>query len=125
MNSLYLIYLIAMLAVVGGHFFFSFGQWFRWPEICRKLTKLTENEAEKTKPLGRSFAAYNASIGLGLCLSFLLPEGPRDWTQIVVLALVAFTAVVGASGTEGKTIFLTRFAPAIVALIFLVLSVLS
>lgn len=125
MNSLHLIYLIVLLAVVGGHFFFAFGQWFRWPAICRKLSKLTEDEAKKTKTLGRSFAAYNASIGLGLCLSFLLPEAPRDWTQIVVLALVAFTAAVGASGTEGNTIFLARFAPAVVALFFLVLSMFS
>ena len=125
MSLFYLIYLIALLAVIGGHFFFAFGQWLRWPEICRKLTRLTEDEAEKTKSLGRSFAAYNASIGLGLCLSFLIPEEPRNWTQLVVLVLIAFTAAVGATGTKGSTIFLARFVPAVIALSFLVLSLFS
>ena len=68
------LYFLALLAVVCGHFFFAYGQWFRWPDICKLLTNLTEGEALNTASLGRSFASYNASIGAGICLSFLLSE---------------------------------------------------
>lgn len=114
-------YLLALAAVVIGHFIFAYGQWFRWLDICKKLTDLTEDEAQKTISMGRSFASYNASIGLGICLSFLLPETQRHWTQGVVLALVVLTAAVGASGTKGTTILVRRLLPAAVALVFLFL----
>lgn len=116
------LYLLVLLAVVGGHFFFAYGQWFQWPNICKRLTHLTEGEAHKTTGLGRSFASYNASIGTGICFSFLLPEPPRDWTQGVVLAFVVATAAVGASETKGNTILVTRLLPAAIALVLLFLS---
>ncbi len=115
------LYLAALAVVVIGHFIFAYGQWFRWPEICEKLTDFSESEAQKTKSMGRSFASYNASIGLGICLSFLLPEIQRDWTQGVVLTFVIVTAAVGASGAKGNTILVRRLAPAAVALAFLFL----
>lgn len=116
------LYLPALLIVIGGHFFFAYGQWFRWSDICKELTNLTDDEARKTASMGRSFASYNASIGVGICLSFLLPETPRDWAQGVVLVLVVGTAAVGVSGTKGSTILVKRLVPAAVALVLLILS---
>lgn len=113
------LYTIAIIAVIGGHFFFAYGQWFRWKRICARLTHLTETEAEKTASLGRSFASYNASIGVGLCLSFLLPAETELTVQGVVLALIIVTAGVGAMGTRGNTILLARLLPAAIALVLL------
>ena len=108
-------YLLALAAVVIGHFIFAYGQWFRWLDICKKLTDLTEDEAQKTISMGRSFASNKATIGLGICLSFLLPETQRQRTQGVVLDLVVLT------GTKGTTILVRRLLPAAVALVFLFL----
>ncbi len=107
---------LAMFAVIAGHFGFAHLQWFRWDRVCAKLTDLTPEEAVRTAFLGRSFASYNASIGLGLGLSFLLAEGAREWVQAVTLALIVFTAAIGAAGTRGNLILLARLAPAAVAL---------
>ena len=119
------IYWIALFCVVVGHLYFAYGQCFKWPEICKELTKLSETEAMNTKSLGRSFASYNFSIAVGLILSFLLPDSLRSWTQVVVLTLVVFTAAVGAAGTEGNTILLKRLLPAAIALVALLMMLLA
>ena len=115
-------YLLAIAAVIGGHFFFAYAQWFRWPKVCEKLLGLLEPEAERIAPLGRSFASYNASIAVGLCLSFLLPDPSRILVQGVVLTLITLTAVVGALGTRGNTILLGRLIPAVAALLAMVVA---
>jgi len=111
-------YNIVLLSVIFGHFFFAYAQWFKWPMLCEKLTELRGEEIEKTSSLGRSFASYNLSIGLGLLLSLLFLDSAI--IQGIVLALISLTALVGASGTKGLTILLLRFLPAIVALGLLV-----
>ena len=121
MTFMTILYYLAMFVVVGGHFFFAYRQWFRWPDLCAKLTDLTGSEAEKTAFLGRTFAAYNAAIAAGLFLSFLLAEGPRAWVQGVTLALIVATAAVGGSGTKGNTILMVRLLPAALALVILVI----
>ncbi|MBG6207806.1 DUF1304 family protein [Roseibium album] len=116
------LYWLLMLAVIGGHLFFAYGQWFKWPDLCEKLTDLTGEEIEKTAFLGRSFSSYNASVGVGLCLSFWLPVPAQAWVQGVVLALIVFTAAIGAQGTKGNSILVMRLVPAALALVFLILS---
>ena len=117
----YLLYLFyfAIAAVIGGHFFFAYSQWFKWPRLCEKVTYLEGPEIEKTAFLGRSFASYNASIGLGLTLSFKFEDDSQVWVQGVTLALIAVTAAVGASGSKGTLIRNFRLFPAIVALALL------
>lgn len=117
MTLIELIYYGAMVAVIFGHFFFAYGQYSRWPELCGKLTDLKGEEIEKTAFLGRSFASYNAAIGVGLVLSFFLEANAKFSVQAVVLALVVVTAAVGASGTKGNTILIARLAPAAIALL--------
>ncbi len=29
-----IVFYLAMLAVIVGHFFFAYGQWFKWPDLC-------------------------------------------------------------------------------------------
>ena len=111
-------YNIALLIVIFGHFFFAYTQWFKWPELAEKLTELRGEEIVKTASLGRSFASYNLSIGIGLLLSLLFYDSAI--IQGVVLALISLTALVGASGTKGMTILLLRFLPALIALGLLV-----
>lgn len=84
------------------------------------MTDLKGEEVEKTAFLGRSFASYNASIGIGLVLSFLLDGQREAWVQGVVLVLIVATAAVGASGTKGNTILIRRLLPAAVALLLLI-----
>ena len=76
-----LLYKFLLICVIGGHFFFAYGQWFKWARLCEKLTDLTGGEVEKTAFPGRSFASYNFSIGLGLLLSlfFLNSKTCRQW----------------------------------------------
>jgi uncharacterized membrane protein len=116
---IYLFYL-AMLAVIGGHFFFAYVQWFKWSKLCEKITDLNIDEIKNTAFLGRSFASYNASIGTGLILSFLLVDKPQVWVQGVILALIALTASVGAAGTSDNTIRNYRLLPAVSALAVLI-----
>lgn len=110
-------YWMAMAAVIGGHFFFAYLQWFRWPYICKKLTNFSEEEIKGTAFLGRSFSSYNASIAVGLCLSFWVPVPYQVFTQSAVLLLISITAAVGALGTRGNTILIVRFMPASVAFV--------
>ncbi|MCA0905466.1 DUF1304 family protein [Ruegeria marisrubri] len=114
-------YWMAVAAVIGGHFFFAYLQWFRWSYICKKLTNFSEEEIKDTAFLGRSFSSYNASIAVGLCLSFWLPAPYQAFTQSVVLLLISITAIVGALGTRGNTILIMRLIPASVAFVISVL----
>ncbi|WP_298921629.1 DUF1304 family protein [uncultured Roseobacter sp.] len=116
-------YLLALLTVILGHFIFAYLQWFKWPGVCKRLTDLANEEAIKTISLGRSFASYNGAIAIGLCLSFLLPEGSQRPSQAIVLALIVGTAAVGASGTKGNMIIKYRLMPAAAALVFWLLNI--
>ena len=116
-GMLVLLYRLALIVVIAGHFFFAYGQWFKWPKLCEKLTNLVGEEVEKTAFLGRSFASYNFSIGCGLLLCMFFLE---DVTiEAVVLVFIVATAFVGAKGTNGNSIFLLRLTPAVVALLLL------
>ena len=110
-----------MFAVVLGHFYFAYKQWFKWPELCADLTELEGGEVAKTAFLGRSFASYNASVGLGLNLSFRLSTEAIFSVQAIVLAMIVATAAVGSSGVRGNKILVGRLAPAAFALVFLFL----
>lgn len=121
MGTLGLLYKLALIAVIAGHFFFAYGQWFKWPRLCEKLTDLKGTEVENTEFLGKSFASYNFSIGVGLLLSLFFFDNPG--VQAVVLALIVLTAFIGSMGTKGSTILLLRLTPAVIALILLIVSV--
>ncbi len=112
---------IFLAIVIGGHLLFAYKQWFNWEGICEELTDLTRAEALKTAFLGRSFASYNACIGIGLLLGLLLESPVREWVHGVVLALIAVTAFVGALGTKGNKIRNFRLFPALGGLTTLVL----
>ncbi len=111
------VYWIAIAIVIGGHFFFAYVQWFRWPDICKKLTNFSEEEIKATAFLGRSISSYNASIAVGLCLSFWLPAPYQTYTQSIILFLISITAAVGVSGARGNTILIMRLLPALVAFV--------
>ena len=112
-----LLYKLALLVVIAGHFFFAYSQWFKWPKLCEKLTNLNSDEIESTRFLGRSIASYNFSIGIGLLLSLFISKSAA--VQGVVLALIAVTAIVGSMGTKGRSILLMRFLPAVISLALL------
>jgi uncharacterized membrane protein len=116
-----IIYYILMALVIGGYLYFAYRQWSDWPAVAAKISKLTALEAEKTEFLGRSFASYNASIGVGLLLSFLLEGSAEPWVQGVTLAAIVGTAAVGAMGTTGNLILKFRLFPAAAALAVLIL----
>jgi uncharacterized membrane protein len=129
------IFSVCLAAVILGHFVFAIVQVFFWPWLCRRVTKLTDEEIESSRFLGRSIASYNASIGLGMALSLRLLENGSDrfWdgellipadgaflsVQMAVMAFIAATALVGAMGTSGKTILIARFSPAAAAFLIL------
>lgn len=113
---------LAMAVVIVGHFLFAYLQWFRWRQVCKRLTDFTPDEAIKAAFLGRSVASYNAAIAVGLLLSFLLAHDTQLYVQGVVLALIVLTAVVGATGTRGNAILIARLLPAAAALLLLLLS---
>lgn len=113
-----LLYKLALLVVIAGHIFFAYGQWFKWPKLCEKLTNLVGEEVEKTAFLGRSFASYNFSIGCGLLLCMVFLDDVT--VEAVVLIFVVATAFVGAKGTSGNSILLLRLVPAAVALLLLI-----
>ena len=111
-------YYLALAVVILGHFGFAYLQWFKWPGLAKSLTKLPEGALETSASLGRSFASYNASIAVGLLLSFRLEDPTRMSAQAVVLALIVATAAVGAAGTKTNRILKFRLTPAAAALVF-------
>ena len=113
------LYYATLALVIAGHLLFAFLQWFKWDFVCKRMTDLTGPEVERTAFLGRSFASYNASVGVGLLLSCCLDPTPQAWVQGVVLALIVATAAVGAAGAQGNAILKYRLSPAAAALIFL------
>ena len=119
-----ILYIVLMLAVIVGHFLFAYRQFTDWEGLAEGLLALTDTTAiMKTDTLGRSFAAYNAAIGLGLALSFLLASGARFKVQIAVLAFIVFTAIFGWTGTmeQSNIILYLRLLPALAALIVTVI----
>ncbi len=110
------VFYAAMTAVILGHFYFAYQQWFKWPDLCAELTGLGGEAVEDSAFLGRSIASYNASVGIGLAASFRLGEAPQAWVQGVTLGLIVATAAVGAAGTRGNAILIARLLPAAVAL---------
>lgn len=116
-----IIYLLLLVAVIAGHFVFAQRQWFNWPFVAKKILGYPDEIHEITAGVGRSFASYNASIAVGLCLSFLLEPVSRHWVQGVVLALIVLTAIVGTQSTKGNFILYFRLSPAAAALIALVI----
>ncbi len=122
---------VSFVIVVVGHFAFASMQFFCWRWLCGRLTNLTPGEIENTAFLGKSIGSYNASIGLGLLLSLKLVYGAYGLlcsgkllssasgaflgVQMAVMAFIALTAVVGALGTKGPTIWIARFSPALIA----------
>ncbi|MCG7519503.1 DUF1304 family protein [Ruegeria sp. Ofav3-42] len=117
-----ILYYLALAAVIIGHLVFAYAQWFHWQRVCERLTIFDAKEIEKTRFLGRSIASYNASIGVGLCLSIFLPDISQAWTQAVVLGFIVLTAMVGNAGARGNFILYTRLSPAAIALVFLIIS---
>lgn len=109
------IFRFAMLLVIAGHFYFAYKQWFDWPALTKDLTTMSDAAVAEAAFLGRSIASYNAAVGLGLALSFLLAARARFFVQAVVLLCIVGTAAVGAMGTEGASILIARLAPAAIA----------
>ena len=115
---IYLFYL-ALIAVIGGHFAFAYMQWFKWKGLCRSVTDMSDEAIEQSAFLGRSIGSYNASIGVGLLLSFRLSDTAEYRVQLAVFAFIVLTAAVGAMGTKGNRILILRLLPAALAFILL------
>lgn len=118
MNAVYLLFL---LCVIIGHFYFAYLQWMQWPTMCKRLTDLEGEQVSRSAFLGRSIASYNISIAVGLLLTFLLQPESRIGVQAVVLAFIVLTAMVGAAGTKGNSILFSRLMPAALALLLLLI----
>lgn len=114
--------MLAVLSVIIGHIGFAYLQWAKWERLAERLLGLTPPEAQRIAGLGRSFAAYNLAIAVGLSLSFWLDPHAQFQVQAVVMACVIATAAIGASGTRGKSILLFRLLPAAAALVLLIVT---
>lgn len=112
------VYWIFLAAVIGGHLFFAYGQWRKWPDLCAKLTDLDKDGVRNSAFLGRSIGSYNACVGIGLLLTFRLEGRAEADVQTVILLFIVATACVGWWGTKHRshTILIARLAPAAIAL---------
>ena len=108
---------IALAVVILGHVAFAGVQAFR-PEMLAGI--LPDTGPQDAANIWRSIGSYNFSIAIGLLLSLRLGDSIREPVQMTVLALIAFTALVGYISTGSSVILVGRLLPSVVALGLLV-----
>lgn len=119
-----LIAIILTLFVAIEHIYILWMEMFAW-ETAGKRTfgnSLPENLFKPTKALAANQGLYNGFLAAGLIWSFLIEN--QEWSSHIRLFFLGCIAVAGIYGalTANKKIFLLQALPALLAMLFVVLS---
>jgi len=118
-----LIVKILTAVVAVEHLYILWLEMFAWttrgPKVFRSLPK---DMFEKTKALAANQGLYNGFLAAGLIWSLFIPD--PVWSNNVAYFFLGCVIVAGVYGaaTAQKTIFYVQAVPAIIALVFRLLS---
>lgn len=113
--------LIALVAL--EHLYIMYFEMFAWETIGKRTFKsLPKDLFKPTRALAANQGLYNGFLAAGLIWSFFIQE--PDWSRNVAAFFLGCVIVAGIFGaaTAGKKIFYVQALPAIIALVFLLLS---
>ena len=113
--------LIAVIAL--EHLYFMYFEMFAWETIGKKTFKsLPEHLFRPTKGLAANQGLYNGFLSAGLIWSFFIND--IHWQTNIATFFLLFVIIAGVFGavTASKKIFFVQALPAILALVFLLIS---
>lgn len=113
---------IAIVAI--EHLFILWMEMFSWEKTGRKIFKgaLPDELFTPTKGLAANQGLYNGFLAAGLIWSFIIQD--QIWQKNVAVFFLGCVIVAGVYGaiSASRRIFFTQALPAIIALIFVLLS---
>lgn len=114
-----------MVAVVAlEHVFILWIEMFAWLSVGKKVfgQSMPEHMFEPTKKMAANQGLYNGFLAAGLIWSFFISDA--NWQHNVSVFFLSCVIVAGVYGalSVSKKIFFTQALPAIVALLFVMLS---
>lgn len=113
--------LVAIVAL--EHIYILWMEMFAWETVGKKTFKtIPEDLFTPTKQLAANQGLYNGFLSAGLIWSFFISD--PTWVANIRLFFLGCVIVAGVFGalTASKKIFITQASPAILALIFVILS---
>ncbi|MCB0367471.1 MAG: DUF1304 domain-containing protein [Bdellovibrionaceae bacterium] len=110
--------LVAFVSV--QHFLFLILEAFLWTKpIGRKIFRLSQEDADKTKAMGQNQGLYNGFLAAGLAWSLLHPQETTALElQVFFLSCVVLAGVIGAM-TVSWRILVIQSLPALLALLLI------
>ncbi|MEI6312160.1 MAG: DUF1304 domain-containing protein [Bacteroidota bacterium] len=113
---------ILVLLVAIEHLYILYMEMFAWETLGKKTFKnFPEHLFTPTKALAANQGLYNGFLAAGLIWSCLIADGV--WSSNVAIFFLACVIVAGIYGaiTASKKIFFVQAAPAIIALIVILI----
>ena len=113
--------LISIIAL--EHLYFMYFEMFAWETIGKKTFKsLPEHLFRPTKGLAANQGLYNGFLSAGLIWSFFIND--IHWQKNIATFFLLCVIIAGVFGavTASKKIFFVQALPAILALVFLLIS---
>lgn len=104
------------------HLMFLVLEAFFWTKpLGRKVFRMSQEEADRTKALGQNQGLYNGFLAAGLAWSLLHPqESMANQLQVFFLSCVVLAGLIGAL-TVSRRILIIQGLPALVALILVLI----
>jgi putative membrane protein len=114
--------LVGLVAI--EHLYILYMEMFAWETLGKKTFKgaLPDELFSATKGLAANQGLYNGFIAAGLIWTFLITD--HNWSVNVSIFFLACVIIAGMYGsiTATKKIFFTQALPAIIALVFVLLT---
>ena len=114
---------ILIVIVIIEHLYFMYFEMFAWETIGKKTFKsLPEHLFKPTKGLAANQGLYNGFLAAGLIWSFFIND--IQWQTNIATFFLLCVIIAGVFGalTASKKIFFVQAIPAILALVFLLIS---
>lgn len=112
------------IIVIAEHIFIVWMEMFAWETTGQKVFKdaLPKELFTPTKGLAANQGLYNGFLVLGLVWSFFIQDSV--WSENVRLFFLACVSIAGIYGgiTSSKKIFFVQAVPALLAILFLIIS---
>jgi len=115
--------IILTLCVAFEHLFILWIEMFAWETAGKKTFKsIPEDLFKSTKGLAANQGLYNGFLSAGLLWSFWISDA--NWTQNIRIFFLLCVIIAGTYGaiTASRKIFVLQALPAIIALVFVLLT---
>jgi putative membrane protein len=115
-------FLVGLIAF--EHLYILYMEMFAWETLGKKTFKgiISDDLFRSTKTLAANQGLYNGFLAAGLIWSFLITDS--NWSANISIFFLVCVIIAGVYGalTASKKIFFTQALPAIIALIFVLLT---